>query len=137
MLSPQIQHMFTIDQIRAAHNKVASGADFPAYVRELKALGVRQFEVFVVDGHTDFTGAGHYQVRGAAEYQLLTVALQPHPAQFIADLKTHQAGNTGYLQFCRDAAASGVEKWIMNLEAMTCTYFDKAGNEVLVENIPQ
>jgi hypothetical protein len=35
--------MFTVEQIRAAHNKVKSGADFPAYIQEIKALGVSQY----------------------------------------------------------------------------------------------
>jgi hypothetical protein len=28
--------MFTIEQIKAAHNKLKSGSDFPAYFQELK-----------------------------------------------------------------------------------------------------
>ena len=32
--------MFTLEQIKLAHSKVKSGADFPAYIKELKALGV-------------------------------------------------------------------------------------------------
>ena len=32
--------MFTVEQIKAAHSKVKSGADFPAYIQEIKALGL-------------------------------------------------------------------------------------------------
>jgi hypothetical protein len=28
------------------------------------------------------------------------------------------------------------EKWTVCLESMTCTYYDKSGNKVLVEKIP-
>ncbi|MGF7024877.1 MULTISPECIES: DUF1398 domain-containing protein [Sphingobacterium] len=31
--------MFTIEQIEAAHSNVKSGADFPAYIRDIKKLG--------------------------------------------------------------------------------------------------
>jgi hypothetical protein len=44
--------MFTIEQIKAAHSKVKSGTDFPAYVQELIALGVTGYETYVADGHT-------------------------------------------------------------------------------------
>jgi hypothetical protein len=35
--------MFTIEQIKQAHVKVKSGADFPAYIKYLKQLGVRYY----------------------------------------------------------------------------------------------
>jgi uncharacterized protein YbcV (DUF1398 family) len=34
-------------------------------------------------------------------------------------------------------ATYGVEKWAISMDKMTCTYYDKSGNEVLVEVIPQ
>jgi uncharacterized protein YbcV (DUF1398 family) len=40
------------------------------------------------------------------------------------------------MTFCSDCAKSGIEKWIVCMEKMTCTYFDKAGNEMLEEMIP-
>jgi len=33
-------------------------------------------------------------------------------------------------------ATFGIEKWQVSIEKMTCTYYDKAGNEILVELIP-
>jgi uncharacterized protein YbcV (DUF1398 family) len=32
---------------------------------------------------------------------------------------------------------TGIEKWEICMDKMTCIYFDKAGNEILVEAIPQ
>ena len=32
--------MFTAEQIITAHSKVKSGADFPNYIKDIKALGV-------------------------------------------------------------------------------------------------
>lgn len=32
--------MFTVEQIKTAHSKVKSGADFPAYIQDIKKLGV-------------------------------------------------------------------------------------------------
>lgn len=33
--------MFTIEQIKEAHSKVKSGADFPNYIQDLIILGVK------------------------------------------------------------------------------------------------
>ncbi len=128
--------MFTTEQIRAAHSKVKSGADFPNYVQELIQLGVTYYEAYVSDGHTDYFGKDNYKTSSPAKYDTLHIAEHANTGQFIADLKNHQQGNTDYMTFCRDCAKSGVEKWIVCMDKMTCTYYDKACNEMLVEVIP-
>lgn len=128
--------MFTIDQIASAHAKVKSGADFPTYIKELKTLGVQRYETFVSDGHTQYSGSGGYQISTPPKYQALVVSEQTNRNQFQTDLKAHQQGQTDYPAFCRDCAKSGVVKWVVDLEQMSCTYFDTAGLEVLVEKIP-
>ncbi len=128
--------MFTIEQIKAAHTKVKSGADFPNYFKDLIRLGVTSYEAFVADGHTDYFGKADYKTSSPAKYDLLTIADKSNIEQFKSDLKAHQQGKTDYMTFCSDCAKSGVEKWIVCMEKMTCTYFDKAGNEMLEEIIP-
>ena len=46
--------MFTLDQIKAAHSQVKSGADFPKYIQDIGKLGVLKYEHFVADGHTTY-----------------------------------------------------------------------------------
>lgn len=128
--------MFTIEQIKAAHSKVRSGADFPAYIKDLKELGVSRYKTHVSDGRTDFFDNSHFQVSSQAVYKELHIAGECHPAQFSADLKAHQEGKTDYLTFCNACAGSGIAYWIVDVEKMSCTYFDKEGNEILVEEIP-
>ena len=48
--------MFTIADIKAAHSKVKTGADYPSYVQDIIKLGVAHYETFVNDNHTDYTG---------------------------------------------------------------------------------
>lgn len=129
--------MFTLDQIKTAHSKVKSGADFPAYIRDLKQLGVVQYVTFVKDGHTDYSGSGNFKTSSPGRYSDLQIAADSNPSKFKADLKAHQQGKTDYSTFCSDCAKSGVEKWIVDLNKMTCTYFDKTDNEILVEQVPQ
>ena len=129
--------MFTVAQIKSAHSKVKSGADFPAYIREIKQLGVTYYETFVSDGHTDYFGVNNFKTTAPAKYAELTIAETPDPAQFKSELKEHQQGKTDYLTFIGRCATFGIEKWAVCLEKMTCTYYDKEGSEILVEAIPQ
>ncbi len=129
--------MFNIDQIKAAHSKVKSGADFPAYIRDLKQLGVTRYVTFVKDGHTDYSGKDNFQTSSPARYADLQIASSGNASRFKADLKAHQQGKTDYPTFCSDCAKSGIEKWIVDLNEMTCTYFDQEGKVVLIEQVPQ
>ena len=128
--------MFQLTDIKAAHSKVKSGADFPAYIRDLKQLGVVEYETFVKDGHTNYLGENSYKIKSPARYAALTIASASQAEQFKADLKAHQQGKTDYATFCADCAKSGVDKWIVDLTNMTCTYFDQTGKLVLVEQVP-
>jgi uncharacterized protein YbcV (DUF1398 family) len=129
--------MFTLDQINAAHSKVKSGADFPAYIQYLIELGITSYETFVADGHTDYFGENAYEVNSPGKYETLIIAETSDATQFKSDLKAHQDGKTDYPTFCKDCAKSGIEKWAAILDEMTCTYFDKAGKEILAEVIPE
>lgn len=129
--------MFTAEQIKAAHSKVKSGADFPAYVREIKALGVTHYEAYVTDGHIDYHGANHHTATVPAKYAPLPVAATAQTELFKAGLLEHQQGKTDFITFITMCTATGIEKWEICMDKMTCTYFDTAGNEILVEQIPQ
>ena len=128
--------MFTTEQIKTAHSKVKSGADFPAYIKEIKQLGVIYYDTFVSDGHTDFFGVNDFKLSSTAKYSTLSIAETSKTEQFKSDLNAHQQGKTDYLTFCNDCAKSGIEKWAVSMEKMTCIYFDKAGNQILVERVP-
>lgn len=128
--------MFTIDQIKEAHSKVKSGADFPNYIQELIKLGVEKYESFVLDGHALFFGKNNFKIQSDPKYPALKIAEQSNKEQFQSDLKAHQQGKTNYPTFCGDCSKSGIEKWIVDLQNMTCTYYDKSGQSMLMENIP-
>lgn len=127
--------MFTVEQIKEAHSKVKSGADFPAYIRDLIQLGVIHYETFLSDGRTDYYGADNYKTSSAGYYPPLTIAEVLDKEQFESDLKAHQQGKTDFPTFCTDCAKSGIEKWDVDFEKRTCTYYDKRGKRVLEEAI--
>lgn len=128
--------MFTIAQIKEAHSKVKSGADFPQYVQDIIQLGVTFYETYVTDGHTDYFGKNDYKITSPTKYEPLIIAEKSNNEAFQKDLKEHQQGQSDYLTFCGYCAAYGVEKWAVCTNKMTCTYYDKAGTILLVEEIP-
>ena len=128
--------MFTVAQIDQAHEKVKSGADFPAYIREIKQLGVIAFETWVIDSHTEYYGKNDFKTKSLPQYEPLKIAEVCESDAFRNYLKIHQQGKTDYYTFCQHCATTGIEKWIVNLEEMTCTYYNKAGDQILVEEIP-
>lgn len=129
--------MFTVEQIKAAHSKVKSGADFPAYIKEIKSLGVTHYEAWVADGHIDYHGANDYTAKVPEKYEPLVVADTSKLKEFKAELVAHQQGKTDFLTFIKMCATTGIEKWVIRMDQMTCTYYDKSGNEILMEEIPQ
>ncbi len=128
--------MFTAQQIKTAHCKVRSGADFPSYIQEIKALGVTHYEAYVSDGHIDYHSAGGYTAKVPAKYEPLAISGTPKGEEFKAELLAHQQGKTDFLTFIKMCATYGIEKWAICMDKMTCTYYDKTGNEILVEEIP-
>ena len=128
--------MFRIDQIKEAHSKVKSGADFPVYIQNLIALGVQGYDIFVDDGHEEYFGTDNYRVATTNNYESIAIAPLASKERFIEFLVMHQDGQTDYLTFCHHAAQCGIAKWSVNIIEMTSTYFDLSDAAVLIEKIP-
>lgn len=129
--------MFTLEQIKSAHSKVKSGADFPSYIKEIKELGVINYEAYVSNGHIDYHGENNYTIKVPEKYEPIPIADVVRFDEFKTQLLAHQQGKTDYLTFIKMCAETGIEKWEISIDNMTCTYFDKTGNKILVEQIPQ
>jgi uncharacterized protein YbcV (DUF1398 family) len=128
--------MFTLEEIKAAHAKVKSGADFPRYFEDIQALGVTWYETFVTDGHTVYHGLNDYKTTSPRRYTPLPIATVADAQQFQSDLRAHQQGETDYPTFCGRCATLGVLKWVVRMDARTCTYYDSRNAVVLTEVIP-
>ena len=102
--------MFTEAQIKHAHSKVQSGSDFPAYIQEIKSLGVISYDVYVADGHSEYRGTNEYEITTTAKYKNLFVADSCDTISFKAGLKSHQQGQTDYNAFIAMSAKCGIEK---------------------------
>ena len=96
--------MFELKEIKEAHSKVKSGADFPAYVQDLIKLGVKKYDTYVSDGHSLFFGDEDYKVKSESKYSKLNVANISDKERFTHYLKKHQRGQTDYPTFCNHSA---------------------------------
>ena len=126
---------FKLTEIKEAHSKVKSGADFPNYVQDLIKLGVKKYDTYVCEGHTLFFGVDNYQVKSEAKYAEITIANISDKERFKHYLKSHQRGQTDYPTFCNNSAVTGAEKWTVDMDQMTCTYYDKSNNKMLAAQI--
>lgn len=128
--------MFTINQVKEAHSKVKSGKDFPAYIKEIMELGVIAYDQYVADGTTKYLGSDNFEISSDSKYASMEIAKAGDIEKLKHALKIHQNGETDYMTFCKQSAEAGVEKWVVNLGKMLCTYYDESGNKMVVEVIP-
>ncbi|WP_295653676.1 DUF1398 family protein [uncultured Mucilaginibacter sp.] len=128
--------MFTLQQMKAAHAKVKSGVDFPAYVQEIKQLGLLHYDFMVKDGRTVYHGPNGFQISGDPVYSEKPISAQASPVTVQHIIAEHQQGKTDFLTFCALVADAGVKKWVVDTEVMLCSYYDLAGNNMVAEPIP-
>jgi uncharacterized protein YbcV (DUF1398 family) len=128
--------MFTLEQIKAAHDKVQSGEDFPAYIQDLIQLGVKGYDTIVSDGRVSYYGEDDLRASTEKKYEVLPIATTFNKERFIEFLVMHQDGQTDYYTFCQHAAQSGIASWRIDILEMSCTYMDASSNPVLIEKIP-
>lgn len=129
--------MFTLQQIKDAHAKVKSGADFPRYIQELKQLGLTRYEFWVSNGNTVYYGQNGYSVQSGPRFETRPIKYPASPDQLHEDIAAHQRGESDFAAICLQAAAAGVEKWVIDFDKMLCSYHDLDQKEMLAEPIPE
>ena len=129
--------MFTIENIKAAEAKIKRGADFPQFIKEIKEMGVVRNDVYVANGLSIyFDDEDNTQQASPAEYPEVVINDESSVVKLQHALKVHQDGESDYFTFCKQAADAGVEKWVIDLNNMTCTYLDTESIELVKEKIP-
>ena len=93
--------MFTIEQVHEAFKKVKSGADFPQFVQDLKAIGVTHYDNYVADGLTKYFGTNNFVVNGEAKYPTMTVNNNSSADKLKHSISIHQHGQTDIRLFVR------------------------------------
>ena len=129
--------MFTLQQMKAAHGKVQSGADFPLYIQEIKLYGLKKYIFSVTDGAITYYGESGQQVAEPAIYEPKTINPVASPDELRHIILIHQQGKTDLPTFCEQAAVAGVKQWVIDTESMLCIYEDTDGKEMIAEPIPE
>jgi len=68
-------------------------------------------------------------------HEVLPVAETGQRETFLQHLRRHERHEATYLEMSRGLAKSGIEKSTVETGSMTMTFYDKAGREMLVEQI--
>ena len=127
---------FTLEEMLAAHAKTKTGADFPKYIKEIKALGLVTYDFFVKDGVVVYHGENGYEVKGNPKYGPLVISKTANAEALRHTIAIHQQGQTDFITFCNQAAEAGVEKWVIDTSHMVCNYVDLNGDILVSEPIP-
>jgi uncharacterized protein YbcV (DUF1398 family) len=127
--------MFTLEQIDDVHARLGNAETLAEYMRALHALGVERYDSYLTDGHSVYFGKGGHKVVSPAVHEKLSIAEASNRENFLKHLKLHEQGKTSYIEMSKGLAESGIEKWTMDAHKMTIAYYDKVGNEMLVETI--
>jgi uncharacterized protein YbcV (DUF1398 family) len=131
----EMKIMFTLEQINRVHDQLGKATTLPQYLRALKAIGVDKCDSFVTDGHSEYSGKEGHKVISSPEHEELKIAAISNREAFIKHLNLHSQRKTSYLEMSRGLADSGIEKWRFDTNKMTMTYYDKASNVMLLEEI--
>jgi len=126
---------FTLEQIHDIHDRLGTMERLPDYVGALAAIGVKTYDSFLADGHSEYFAADERSIVSPPVHDVLQVNDTSDRDQVIEHLRLHELGRTTYLEMSAGLAASGVERWTINTEAMTLTYIDKQGHVLVTDAI--
>jgi uncharacterized protein YbcV (DUF1398 family) len=129
--------MFTEQQLKAAHSKVKTGADFPAYINEIKELGLLRYEFWVDNGRTIYYGGNSHVIATEAKYPEQDISTESSVVDLQHIIAIHQQGQTDFITFCRQVAEAVVEKWVIDTSLMTCTYYNLKRQVMVSKSIPE
>ena len=135
MGSKAILVMFTIEQINDLHERLGSAKAFPEYVRALKALGIERCDSYLFDGHSEYLGQGGHRVVRHRSTRCLPSWKPVNARRSLSTCAVTSRARRRYLEMSMGLAQSGIEKWTVDTGRMTITFYDKAGREMLVEQI--
>lgn len=127
--------MFTLEQVTHIHDTLGNADTLPDYLRALHAIGVKHYDSFVTDGHSEYYGEGGHKVLSPSYHETFQVGDSSDKGAFLEYMKLVEQGGVGYEEMSKRLAELGVEKWTFDTEALTITYYDKAGQPLLVEEL--
>ncbi len=127
---------FTIEMVDDIRSKAKTGADYPSEVQALKSIGVVAYDYHVETGITHYFSKERKPIQSKSNGLSAFVSEMASREKLQHILKIHQAGQTDFPTFCKQAGEAGVYKWVADLTQMNVKYVDKMENIIIEESIP-
>lgn len=127
--------MFTLHQINDIHDNLGKADTFFEYIQALNEIGVKKYDSYLEDGHSEYFGQDGHRVTSPAVHEDLIVANNSDKDGLIEHLELHDQGKTTYVEMSRGLADCGIEKWTVDTGRATMTFYDCTGKALLVEDI--
>ena len=127
--------MFTLAQITDIHDRLGNEDTLGRYLRALAEIGIKTYDSYITDGHSEYFGADGQKLVGPAFHDSFAIAETCDKEQFLRYMQQVEQGEVGYAEMSKALADNGVEKWTFDTEELTITYLDKAGNVLLGEKV--
>jgi uncharacterized protein YbcV (DUF1398 family) len=128
-------NVFTLEQIADIHDRLGAKQTLADYLRALRYIGVRTYDSYLTDGHSEYFGADGQTLIGPAFHDVFVVARTCEREQFLEYMRRVDQGGVGYEEMSKTLAEYGVEKWTFDTDALTITYRDRAGVVLLTEGV--
>lgn len=127
--------MFSLEDITRIHDELGKADTLPEYLRALRDIGVRHYDSFVIDGHSEYHTADGRTLASEPVHSRFIVGDTCDRDAFLAYMTLVGQGGVGYEQMSQRLAELGVEKWTFDTVALTITYTDKSGRTLLSEPV--
>lgn len=127
--------VFSMRSIQEAH-ALYTGPDFPKLIKAFKAMEMTT-NVFNLE-----TGVVTYMSRSGETLESKGIKVTfdigevGNYNEALHALQRNQSGESDFDTFCTEIAMAGIYKWVSDLEAMTCAYYDKTEAIIIIEAIP-
>jgi 2,3-bisphosphoglycerate-independent phosphoglycerate mutase len=125
---------FTLEGIGRAHNGVTHDT-VRKYLADLRDIGVRSYTTHVSDGHSEYFDARGASLSSEPVHEPYAVADAADRDAVRQAIEAHSRGETNYFAFSKQLAAAGASTWVMDPIAMTCTFYSKAGELLLADDV--
>lgn len=127
---------FYLESIKQAQ-KLYTDGDFPKLIREYKTMGMVTNTYNIETGIVSYTNKYQKVIKDAGIKVDIEIPGSSNYEEVIIGLKRNQKGESDFISFCKEVGKAGIYKWVVDLENMTCNYYDKQEKMIISERIPQ
>jgi uncharacterized protein YbcV (DUF1398 family) len=125
---------FTLEDIDRAHKGVTNET-VRKYLKSLHDLGIVSYTTHISDGHSDYFDSKGNKLSSVAVHERYEISDEASRESARRAIEAHGLRETDYFAFSRQLAAAGVCAWVMDPVEMTCTFYSKSGEKLLVDDV--